>query len=329
MSVKSDKLIAAVLALRPHVLRWLCKWYHPVEDQEDAAQEILDLAVRRLSYFRHGGLDELRGWLYVLALREALRRRKSRAKYVDRGLGFALVSSLGSMSSLVSTSPSPEELYGHREALRIALDELKAMDSRLLSVFVAVDLEGLTEAQAAEEFGIPCPTVKSRLRRARVFAREALEPRRHELLVVLPPAIVAALLSTEAQAAPPPPPPQKKRWRSVRPHAVPATAAPPNAMGPTAIGGALGFVGLAGVLVTALLMPERPDAIIARTGLPWYRVAAVEGEAVCKDEPIPARAAPTHTQPTPPRSKPHVSQHARDKVKALLAGTEHAPEGHR
>ena len=113
------------------------------------------------------------------------------------------------------------------------------MDARLLAVFIAVDLEGLTEAEAAEEFGIPLPTVKSRLRRARAFAKETLEPRSHELLVILPPAFVAALFSGEAHAATP----TKERRRPRRPRSAPAVTppkiTPSNIVGPASIGATL------------------------------------------------------------------------------------------
>ncbi|UQA59934.1 hypothetical protein E8A73_005430 [Polyangium aurulentum] len=82
MRPSTDELTCALLALRPDLFRWMRKWHHPSDDQEDAAQEISDRGVRRLSTFTHGGLDELKGWLYVLALRESLPRRKHRAQYV-------------------------------------------------------------------------------------------------------------------------------------------------------------------------------------------------------------------------------------------------------
>ncbi|UQA64066.1 hypothetical protein [Polyangium aurulentum] len=131
----------------------------------------------------------------------------------------------------VAPELSPEELYEHREALAVALEELKAMDSRLLAVFIAVDLEGLTEAE---------------------------EPRRHELLVILPPAFAAALLSGEAHAATPPKDRRRTRHPRSSPAVTPPKITPSDIIGPASMG-ALGGGIAAGVLVAALFMSRRPD----------------------------------------------------------------------
>lgn len=163
---------ADLFALRPVVLEWLRRWRSNLHDREDLAQEIMISA--------HGTFDNfnpekgsLRAWLYVITIREAyawVRRdvRKRNNGILDPGEA-ALVPYRG---------PSPEDALTSRIALLVMLHLLKDMDSRLLSILLAFDVEGRTHEEIAQEFQIDIGTSKSRLHRARKKAREILEPER-------------------------------------------------------------------------------------------------------------------------------------------------------
>src|SRR5688572_16287066 len=123
-------------------------------DLDDAAQQVFCTALRRIAEIR---TDTERAWLLGVALRVALRFRRTRARrrevsaeaLVDRG----------------DQAPGPEDLTDRQVALALIERVLDAMPDDLREVFVLYEIEDLTTPEISELLAIPVGTAASRLRR--------------------------------------------------------------------------------------------------------------------------------------------------------------------
>jgi RNA polymerase sigma factor (sigma-70 family) len=122
---------------------------------DDATQESLMIVFRRLRSLREPAA--LRGWLRVVATREAL--RCARLGEPERPLEHA--------SDVLDRAPPALAGAELREGLEALSPEHRA-------VIVLRDVEGLSEAEIAPLLAIAPGTVKSRLHRARSRMREWL-----------------------------------------------------------------------------------------------------------------------------------------------------------
>jgi RNA polymerase sigma factor (sigma-70 family) len=136
------------------VYRWAILLGMPAEDAEDAAQEVLATAARRIDTCRNEIV--MTSWLYQITRRVVAnaRRRvwwrfwKASDDSVDRRL-------------LVKEDGSRPE---NEIEVRRCLARLPASQSEVL---VLMEIEGFTRAETAEALGLPAGTVASRLRVAR------------------------------------------------------------------------------------------------------------------------------------------------------------------
>jgi len=124
---------------------------------DDAAQQVFEVAARRLSDLEPG---RERAFLFKTALLVATeaRRRDARARSEAGG---------PELESLHDPAPSPEESALSREN-RLLLDRaLTALGLEERTVFVLYEIEELSLSEIAELVSIPRGTAASRLRRAR------------------------------------------------------------------------------------------------------------------------------------------------------------------
>lgn len=124
---------------------------------DDAAQQVFEVAARRLSDLQTG---RERAFLFKTALFVATEARRAAARARSEGGGPEL-------EWLRDPAPSPEETVVLQES-RLLLDEALAalgLDER--TVFVLYEIEELSLTEIAELLAIPRGTVASRLRRAR------------------------------------------------------------------------------------------------------------------------------------------------------------------
>jgi len=143
----------------------LCRYMlGSVHDAEDAAQDVFIKAFRGLRDFRPGSAG-LYTWLYRIAVNTCTdyRRRPFFASLFGGD-------EEGDETRIepVSDAPSPERLYEAKEtslALRAALNRLS---SKLRTVIILKEVEGLSYEEIAEVLDISIGTVKSRISRARV-----------------------------------------------------------------------------------------------------------------------------------------------------------------
>jgi RNA polymerase sigma-70 factor (ECF subfamily) len=139
----------------PVVLGWCTRLGGPGVVPEDAAQDVLVVAWRRV-----GALRELEGmgpWLYAITRRTLAAHR--RRAWVRRWLPFA--------GESVSPSPGPARLVEVNETSLTVQRLLEKIPEPEREVLVLSLLEERADSEVAAMLGIPKGTVKSRLRRAR------------------------------------------------------------------------------------------------------------------------------------------------------------------
>ncbi len=164
-SRSSARLVAIVHEQSRNVWRALKRLGVPVNQLDDATQEVFIIVSRKLYTIEEGAE---RSFLYGTALRVAANLRRSKQARSFDALRETDI-------SLWQKDPDTEQLV-HRKHLRELLDQiLDNMPDDLREVFVLFELEKLTRNELAELLSLPPGTVASRLRRAREFFEQACE----------------------------------------------------------------------------------------------------------------------------------------------------------
>ena len=140
-------------------LRRYAEHHCVINDVEDAVQESLITVSRKLGDLR--SLECFASWLFRIVKRECNRLKRGR-----RMLSGDVISD----DILPVVMPEPAE-WRHDVAL-----VLESLPAHYREVVLLRDLEGLTIAEMAQRLHITREAVKSRLHRARVLAREYLDP---------------------------------------------------------------------------------------------------------------------------------------------------------
>ncbi|MBN2574761.1 MAG: RNA polymerase sigma factor [Deltaproteobacteria bacterium] len=126
----------------------------PVEEREDAAQDIFIAVFRSLRHFR--GEAQLSTWIYRIAARHAIRLgRRRRARDLMR---------LTMLKEKPPIAIDPSEHSTHVALLDRMLAKLPAKKRTVLVLF---EIEGLSAKEISEVVGCPENTVWSRLHHAR------------------------------------------------------------------------------------------------------------------------------------------------------------------
>lgn len=136
---------------------------------EDVLQDTFLAALRGAGTFSGG--DSARGWLLSITRHAAARRHRRRAGQPAR---FEPLDELGEAAGFGDPCPGPEATLveaERRAAFARALDALHPDDQEVL---VLRDLEGLDGEATATLLGLPLPTMKTRLHRARLRLAAAL-----------------------------------------------------------------------------------------------------------------------------------------------------------
>jgi RNA polymerase sigma-70 factor, ECF subfamily len=146
------------------------------EDAEEAAQDALWTAARKISMFK--GESAFGSWIYRITANAAYQKlRTRRQKSAEIAIDDVLPSldddgrhfePMDDWSNRVDERALQSEL---RQVLQEAIDGLPA---EYRTALVMHDVEGLSNPDIAETLGISLPAVKSRIHRSRLYVRKRL-----------------------------------------------------------------------------------------------------------------------------------------------------------
>jgi RNA polymerase sigma-70 factor (ECF subfamily) len=135
----------------------------PMADVDDAAQEVLVVAAKKLGSIEPG---REKSFLFGTAVRVASTRRRTRRRHPEDPAETLDTRSLES-------DMSAEERLELQQARALLQSILDGMSDEQRAVFVLAELEETSVREIAELLGLPIGTVSSRLRAAReTFASE-------------------------------------------------------------------------------------------------------------------------------------------------------------
>lgn len=141
----------------------------------DVTQEVFIKVFCKIGDFR--GDSSLKTWLYRIAVREALNRRRwfSRHRRKETSLVGSDNLNNGLLNRhLVDESQSPFMTAYRREQRKLVENVMRHMDERFRTVVILRDIEGLSYNEIAETLRISLGTVKSRILRGREMLRSRL-----------------------------------------------------------------------------------------------------------------------------------------------------------
>lgn len=147
------------------------------EDAADLTQEALMRAVKHVDGFRGG--SSFATWLLRIAMNLALshlRRGKLRhAVSLDQDYGSG--DQAAPLKNLIASNrePSASQSVEKQEQISLLTAALEHLELPLRSIILLRDLQGMDYQQIAEVLSVPVGTVKSRLFRARLALRRALD----------------------------------------------------------------------------------------------------------------------------------------------------------
>ena len=148
---------------------------HP-EDAEDATQEILVKSVTHLSSFR--GDSRVLTWVYTIATRHLLRRRKSRHEQRVKAAQVAELIDMGIAVTTATSVPEGEARVLAREVRLVCTQSMLLVLTRPERIaLILVELLGASAAVGADICEVTPETFRQRLSRARSKLRPILEER--------------------------------------------------------------------------------------------------------------------------------------------------------
>jgi RNA polymerase sigma-70 factor (ECF subfamily) len=145
-------------------------------EAEEAVQAGYLSAFSALDKFE--GRSSLSTWLTRIVINEALGRLRTQRRRREQleSEGVTLMESYRERLAQASAEPAPDVTVA-REQLRSLIEKAVAgLSDNFRSVFVLLEIEGLSIEDTAEALGIPPATVKTRLHRARAKLQQALAP---------------------------------------------------------------------------------------------------------------------------------------------------------
>ena len=146
------------------------------EDAEDVLQETLLKAYTKLEQFH--GESRFYTWLVRIAVNEALMKLRRRASEKSVSLDEPVETNEKTLTppEIEDWADNPEKRYAKVELQRILDETIQKLKPQFRTVFVLRDVENFSSEETAEITGLSVPAVKSRLLRARLKARELLNP---------------------------------------------------------------------------------------------------------------------------------------------------------
>jgi len=160
--VRLGRLRALVREHQTSISRCLLRLGVPASDVDDATQEVLVVAARRLDAVR---VDCERAFLLGTASRVASTSRRTRRRRREQPTA--------PLDDFAWPGRDPEQHCDHAFDRSLLMSALGGLAESERTVLVLCELEELPLRDVAERLGIPLGTVSSRLRRARAELRAA------------------------------------------------------------------------------------------------------------------------------------------------------------
>ena len=146
------------------------------EDAEEAAQDALWTAARKISTFK--GESAFGSWLYRIAANAAYQKLRARR---SKGVEIALDDVLPPLEEggrhfepMDDWSNRVDERALQGELRQVLTEAIDALPPDYRTALVLHDVEGLSNPDIAETLGISLPAVKSRVHRSRLYVRKQL-----------------------------------------------------------------------------------------------------------------------------------------------------------
>jgi len=160
---REDAFSALVYRHGPMVQRVCRRMLSDPADADDAFQAVFLVLARKAGSLRR--VEDLKSWLYGVAVRTSLEARKRRARLQARE---------GAPLGDAPAATARDEPF----ELRALLDEeLNKLPNRLREPLLLCELEGISRQEAARRLGLPEGTLSSRLARGRSLLRDRLTRR--------------------------------------------------------------------------------------------------------------------------------------------------------
>jgi RNA polymerase sigma-70 factor (ECF subfamily) len=146
-------------------------------DAEDITQDVLLQVVRKLGTFR--GEANITTWLHRITVNAVLMHRRRQGQGHDRPAKVPLNKVIGKRFPPFThraDAEAPDDTAERREIGQLIEQRIALLPAIYRVVLVLADLEGLSNSEIGEILELSVPAVKSRLHRARLRMRTALEP---------------------------------------------------------------------------------------------------------------------------------------------------------
>ena len=154
-----DAVVLPHIAAGHRLARWLMR------DEQDAEDVVQEACLRAFQYFRTFGGGDGRAWFLCIVRNTCYGWRHQRpADCFDED-----------QHSSARPQPDPETLLLQADDATSITRALRSLPDRFHQVLVLREFEGLSYRELADVTGIPIGTVMSRLSRARVALRGALD----------------------------------------------------------------------------------------------------------------------------------------------------------
>lgn len=161
----TDQLI---LKYWPHAYRTAARILRCHADAEEAAQDVLYLAIAHLSTFREDA--SFYTWIHRITVNRSLmvlRRRHSKARAATEVPLECVAAFLGGIRT-------PEQLLIESERRTMVREGLESLPERYSSVLQLSAIEGRSTSEIAASVGVSAGAVKTRLHRGRARLRRAI-----------------------------------------------------------------------------------------------------------------------------------------------------------
>jgi RNA polymerase sigma-70 factor (ECF subfamily) len=162
-----------VQAHKNRIYGYICRLTNDSPDAEDMTQEVFIRAYQSMHAFRHDAAVDT--WLYRIATNLVIDRVR-RAKRAPQLVAVApdTDDSLGEIPASNRDS-DPQATAQLGELQKQVQKAIQSLPTKLRSVVVLHDMEGLSYEEVAQTVGCPVGTVKSRLFNARLLLRRKLQ----------------------------------------------------------------------------------------------------------------------------------------------------------